>query len=71
MLPRALPALDQAGRVADEPLSGRREPRPRLVADEECSPELLFERPDARADCRLRQMQALGRRDEAAAVCNF
>jgi hypothetical protein len=32
---------------------------------------LLFERPDARADCRLRQMQALGRRDEAAAVCNF
>ncbi len=66
LLARALPELDERGRVAQELLAGRREGGTRLVAHEELAAEQLLQGLHAHAHRRLRDVQAFRRAHEVA-----
>jgi PAS domain S-box-containing protein len=71
LMTRPLPQLHKHRRVAQELLAGRRERRAILVTDKKRPAELLFQRPDARADRRLTQVELFGRAHKAACPDNL
>jgi len=64
LMASTLPELHQPRRVAQELLAGRSQHRPGLVPNEERSPQLLLQGPNARADGCLAHMEALGGTNE-------
>ena len=66
LLSRALPQLNEGRGEAKELLAGWGERRATFIPNEKRSSKLLLKQAHARADCRLSDMQSIGRFDEAS-----